>query len=125
MVAGRRVYCHPSCRERHYILEKLSIFYSEHETPIEQVLRDLHEAINWLPPAEYAAEAERLGAARPPARRAAASPATAPPCRPVAPPSSAGRRTGPRPLSAILPELLLQLGVKMVGSSPSGEADPT
>lgn len=120
MVAGRRVYRHPSCRERHYILEKLSIFYGEHETPMEQVLRDLREAINWLPPAEYAAEAERLGAASPPARRG-----EAPPRRPAPSPNSAGRRTGPRPLSAILPELLLRLGVKMVESSPSGETDPT
>src|SRR5262249_14744235 len=34
MVAGRQVFRHPSCRERHYILEKLSIFYSEHDTPM-------------------------------------------------------------------------------------------
>jgi transposase len=125
MVAGRQVYRHPSCRERPYILEKLSIFYAEHETPMEQVLRDLREAVNWLPPGEYAAEAERLRATLPPAPRAAASAATAPPRRSAAPPNSAGRRTGPRPLSAILPELLLRLGVKMVESNPSGEADPT
>src|SRR5262249_310480 len=54
MVAARQVFRHPSGRERHYILEKLSIFYTEHETPLDQVLRDLHEAINWLPPGEYA-----------------------------------------------------------------------
>jgi hypothetical protein len=125
MVAGRQVDRHPSCRERHYILEKLSIFYGEHETLMGQVLRDLHEAVNWLPPGEYAAEAERLRGAVSPAPRAAASPAAAPPGRSAAPPNSAGRRTGPRPLSAILPELLLRLGVTMVESSPSGETDPT
>jgi transposase len=124
MVAGRQVFRHPSCRERHYILEKLSIFYSEHDTPMDQVARDLHEAINWLPPAEYAAEAERLGAASPPTRRAAAPAAAASPRRSAAP-NSAGRRTGPRPLSEILPEILLRLGVAMVQSSASGEADPT
>jgi transposase len=125
MVAGRQVYRHPSCRERHYILEKLSIFYGEHETPMEQVTRDLHEAVNWIPPAEYAAEAERLQAGLPPAPAATASPPAAR-SRPAArPPISRGRRTGPRPLSAILPEVLLRLGVMMVESSPSGETDPT
>jgi transposase len=125
MVAGRQVFRHPSCRERHYILEKLSIFYAEHGTPLDQVLRDLHEAINWLPAGEYAAEAERLRAGLPPAPRSAAPPAAARP-RPVArPPKSTGRPPGPRPLSAILPEVLLRLGVTMVESSASGEADPT
>jgi transposase len=125
MVAGRQVFRHPSCRERHYILEKLSIFYTEHETPLDQVVRDLHEAVNWLPPAEYAAEAERLGATVSPAPRAAAPPAPCRPRRAAAPPNSAGRRTGPRPLGEILPEVLLRLGVTMVQSSPSGESDPT
>jgi hypothetical protein len=36
-----------------------------------------------------------------------------------------GRRSGPRPLSAILPEVLLRLGVRMVESSAPGETDPT
>lgn len=117
MVAGRRVYRHPSCRERHYILSKLFIFYGEHETPAEQVLRDLGAAADWIPEAERAAEAERLPA--PAAPEAARS-------RPTArPPGSSGRRTGPRPLSAILPEVLLRLGVKMIGSSASGETGPT
>jgi transposase len=123
MVAGRQVFRHPSCRERHYILEKLSIFYTDHETPLDQVVSDLHEAVNWLPPAEYAAEAERLRATASPPPRAAAAP-----CRPrraAAPPNSAGRRTGPRPLSEILPEVLLRLGVTMVQSNASGETDPT
>jgi transposase len=115
MVAGRQVFRHPSCRERHYILEKLVIFYGEHGTSAEQVLSDLRAAADWIPEAEYAAEAERLPAAPPPGRS-----------RPAArPPSSDGRRTGPRPLSAILPEVLRRLGVAMVQSSASGETDPT
>src|SRR5262249_49319344 len=115
MVAGRQVYQHPSCRERHYILAKLFIFYGEHDTPAEQVLRDLRAAADWIPEAEYAAEAERLPAAPPPARSR----------RAARPPSADGRRTGPRPLSAILPEVLRRLGVAMVQSSASGETDPT
>lgn len=135
MVAGRQVYRHPSCRERHYILEKLSIFYSEHDTSMERVLRGLYAAVDWIPEAEYAAEAERFRAGVSPAPAATASPAppaaataTPPPgrSRPAARvPSSSGRRTGPRPLSAILPEVLLRLGVRMVESSASGETDPT
>ena len=125
MVAGRQLFRHPSCRERHYILEKLSIFYSEHETPLDQVLRDLHEAVNWLPAREYAAEAERLRAGLPPAPRSAAPAAAARPHPAAPPPKPVGRPRGPRPLSAILPELLLRLGVTMVESSASGEADPT
>jgi transposase len=125
MVAGRRVFRHPSCRERHYILQKLLIFYGEHETPMEQVRRDLGAAVDWIPRAEYAAEAERLPGGQPSAPRAPAATATAQGRRAARPPSSAGRRTGPRPLSAILPEILLRLGVKLVQSSASGETDPT
>jgi transposase len=125
LVAGRRVYRHPSGRDRHYILEKLSIFYGEHETTSEQVLRDLHEAVNWLPPGEYAAEAQRLGAGPPPAPPVAAPPVAARAAAAARPPSSAGRRTGPRPASAIVAEILLRLGVPMVQSSASGETDPT
>jgi transposase len=125
LVAGRQVFRHPSCRERHYILEKLSMFYMEHETSLERVSRDLRAAVDWIPQADYAAEAERLQAGRPPAPRAGAAPAAAGPRRSARPPSSKGRRTGPRPLSAILPEVLLRLGVTMVESSASGETDPT
>ena len=81
--------------------------------------------IHWLPAAEYAAEAERLQATLSPVSGSAAPPAPTPPCRSATPPNSAGRRTGPRPLSAISPELLLRLGVTMVESKSSGETDPT
>ena len=125
MVAGRQVFRHPSCRERHYILVKPFIFYGEHETPMEQVQRDLSAAVGWIPQAEYAAEAQRLSGGVQAAPRAAATAVPAP-TRPAArPPSSNGRRTGPRPLTAILPEVFLRLGVTMVESSASGETDPT
>jgi transposase len=125
MVAGRQVYRHPSCRERHYIIAKLFIFYGEHETPMEQVRRDLGAAVDRIPQAEHAAEAQRLQDGLPSAPRVPAAAAAAP-TRPAArPPSSNGRRTGPRPLSAILPEVFLRLGVRMVESSASGETDPT
>jgi transposase len=125
MVAGRQVYRHPSCRERHYILLKLSTFYIEHETPLEQVSRGLRAAVDWIPPSERTAEAGSL-AAGPPTAAPAGAPAPAPaPARAARPSISNGRRTGPRPLSAILPEVFLRLGVAMIESSASGETDPT
>ena len=92
---------------------------------MEQVQRDLSAAVGWIPQAEYAAEAQRLSGGVQAAPRAAATAVPAP-TRPAArPPSSNGRRTGPRPLTAILPEVFLRLGVTMVESSASGETDPT
>jgi transposase len=117
MVAGRQVFRHPSCQERHKILEKLSTFYGDHDTPIDQILRDMTAAVAWIPQSEYAAEAEPFLASLPPAVKAdpAAGAAPRPSPRPRA---TNGRHTGPRPLSAILPELLLRLGVPMVQSNP-------
>jgi hypothetical protein len=121
MVAGRQVFRHPSCRERHKILGKLSTFYCQHNTQIEQILRDLRRAADWIPPGEYAAEAEPFLASLPPET------GPAPPAPPRAAPSQASgrRRSGPCPLSEILPEVFLRLGVKMVQSSPKGETDLT
>ncbi len=122
MVAGGQVFRHPSCRERHYIIEKLSTFYVNHNVPIDQMLTDLCEAAKAIPAAEHAAEAQRFQAkcAATPKRGPSASPG------PATPHSNIGRRcTGPRPLSAILPEILLRLGVTMIESSASGETDPT
>lgn len=105
MVAGRQVFRHPSCRERHCIIEKLSMFHVEHETAMDQVLRDLGAAAGWIPLAERGAEAVPLQAAMPqvPSRR----------------------RSGPCRLGEILPEVLLRLGVPMVESQSKGEADLT
>jgi transposase len=140
MVAGRQVFRHPSCRERHYILQKLSMFYADHEAKMDQILTGLREAVRWIPEAEHEAEAERLGArAEPPAEIGPESErpgaqAGPPPARTTAAASrprptagrtsSSGRRSGPRPLSEILPELLL-LRFPMLESSSSGESDPT
>ncbi len=41
---------------------------------MEQVLRDLHEAVDWIPEAEYAAEAQGLKGGVPPAPAAGATP---------------------------------------------------
>ncbi len=69
MVAGREVYRHPGCRERHCILKKLSTFYIEHETPVDQVSRDLRVALEMDP-----ADGVRRGGAAATVRPAAESP---------------------------------------------------
>src|SRR5207253_9468755 len=86
MVAGRQVFRHPSCQKRHKILEKLSTFHSEHDTQIDQLLRDMTAAAGWIPPSEYAAEAEAFLARLPPGASAdpAAHAAPRPSARPRA-----------------------------------------
>jgi transposase len=105
MVAGRQVFRHPGCRQRHTIIEKLSMFQIEHKTSMNQVLCDLRAAAEWIPTAEYATEAKPLQAAMHQA--------------------STRRRTGPCRLGEILPEVLVSLGVPMVESQPKGENDLT
>jgi transposase len=143
MVAGRQVFRHPSCRPRHKILEKLINFHVDHGLQINMMIHDLHAAVEWIPPAEHAAEAEplqaRLAPSPSPTTAAAPRPQAGPPPapspgparaepqpRPAARPrASSRRRSGPRPLSEILPEVLVRLGVKMVESNPKGETDLT
>jgi transposase len=125
MVAGRQVFRHPSCRERHKILEKLINFYMVHSTQMNQILRDLHAATAWIPAAEYAAAAAPLLAALGSPTSSDPATAAANPHRTVRPQASSRRRSGPRPLSEILPAVLVRLGVKMVESNPKGETDLT
>jgi len=58
MVSGRQLY-HPCVKvDRQYVLDKLLTFHQEHETSPDQILRDMHEAANWIPKHEQAAECE-------------------------------------------------------------------
>jgi transposase len=121
MVAGRQVFRHPSCQERHMILEKLSRFHLEHKTSPEQILRDLKAATCWIPTSEYPMEAEPLKSGsglctKAPAARAAGG---------ASKQRLSRRQTGLRQLSEILPEVLARLGVTMVESSVKGEIDLT
>lgn len=104
MVAGGQVFRHPGLQGRHYILEKLSKFHQEHDTPIPALLRDLEAAIGQLPRAEYPAEAEPLH-------------------KELQKIQEGGRR-GPQLLGDILPIVLARLGVGAVQSTESGENDP-
>lgn len=101
MVAGRQVFRHPCLRERGSILDKLLAFHSEHETPIEAMMRDLHQAAAQVPPKEHAAEAQPLQQRLERQRR----------------------RRGPQPLVEALAIVLARLGVGMIQSTESGEKD--
>ncbi len=46
--------------DREHLLAKLQEFHRVHKTPLEQSIRDLHEAFAWLPKSAYAAEAKPL-----------------------------------------------------------------
>ncbi len=93
LVGGRQVWRGQGV-ERGYLLLKLQEFHREHQTPMDQVIRDLNEAFAWLPRSQYAAEAKPLAAL---ARR---------------------KQRGPRHIGTILAPLLLRLGVSL--SEPVG-----
>ena len=104
MVAGQQVFRHPGLQGRHYILDKLTAFHREHETPGAELLRDLQAAVAQLPRKEYQAEAR--------------------PLHEELEKIQAGRRRGPQLLGNILPIVLARLGVGAVQSTASGEQDP-
>jgi transposase len=105
MVAGQAAYRHPSCQHRHYVLDKLIRFSIEHNIDCTQVLQDLESAVSQLPRSEHQSEAaplvEELSRTR------------------------SRRGTGPCLLGQVLPAVLAKLGVDLIPSQTSGEADPT
>lgn len=104
MVAGGRVFRHPCCQRRDYVLSKLLKFHGEHVTPLVQAQATLASAVGQLPGNEYAAEAAPLAEELESA------------CR--------KRGRGPCLLGELLPAVLARLGVDAVKSKPSGEVDP-
>lgn len=104
MAASGRVFRHPCCQRRDYILNKLIKFHCEHVTPIVQAQATLAQAVGQLPRSEYAAEAAPL------AKELESA------CR--------KRGRGPRLLGELLPAVMARLGVDFVESTSSGEVDP-
>lgn len=104
MVAGGQVFRHPAVQGRHYILDKLTAFHREHDSPAAGQLADLQAAVGQLPRAEYQAEAAPLHEELQRIQQ--------------------GRRRGPQLLGDILPLVLARLGVGAVQSMASGEKDP-
>jgi transposase len=60
MVAGRSLFHHPCCQQRHYILDKLLAFHRDCDTPMPLVMQDLDSATAQLPRSSFAEEAQPL-----------------------------------------------------------------
>lgn len=105
MVAGRSTFRHPSCRHRHYVLDKLIRFSVDHDIDCARILRDVDAAVSQVPRSEHESEATPLveELSRTESRRGA----------------------GPRLLGEVLPAVLAKLGVNPLSSQASGEVDPT
>jgi transposase len=101
MVAGRKVFRHPCLQQRGYILQKLTAFHEEHESPVDQIMTDLRHATEQIPVKEHAAEAKPLHEHL----------------------NELMRKKGPQPLRDILPVVLARLGLGSIQSPESGEAD--
>jgi transposase len=103
LVAGRQLFPHPCCQQRHYILGKLLEFHTEHRTPSAELHQDLEAVVEQLPNKTRAEEAQSLQERLD---------------------ELAQRRRGPQPLSAILPLVLARLGMAVVQSEGSEGVGP-
>ncbi|MCI0331881.1 MAG: transposase [Planctomycetes bacterium] len=59
LVGGRQLWRGKGV-DREYLLAKLQEFHRDHKTRIDLAIRDLHEALAWLPKSAYAEEAKPL-----------------------------------------------------------------
>lgn len=59
IVAGRQVWRGKGV-DREYLLMKLREFHRTHQTPLDQTVRDMDEAFEWLPKSTYPSEAKSL-----------------------------------------------------------------
>jgi transposase len=105
MVSARMTYEHPSCLQRDYVLSKLIKFCLEHEIDLTRAMKLLDTAVAQLPSAAHGAERAVLVAELNQLQKM--------------------RGSGPRLLATILPAVLAKLGVQLVISTKSGEADLT
>jgi hypothetical protein len=105
MVAGRMTYRHPCSKQHDYILTKLMRFSMDHEISLDQLFQNLDAATAQLPASDHREEAASL--AEELARL------------------QTKRGSGPKALAEILPAVLAKLGVNLIRSIESGEADPT
>jgi transposase len=105
MVSGQMTFRHPCTQQRDYVLKKLLRFALEHAIAPDRLLRNLDAATVQLPPSEEREEAESL--AKELAR------------------IQTKRGSGPRAMGEILPAVLVKLGIRLISSPESGEADLT
>lgn len=105
MIAGQRLFPHPCCQQRHYILDKLLAFHRDRDTPMSQVMQDLDQATLQLPHSARAAEAE--------------------PLRQRLLKAQQSRCKRPQLLGDILPIVLARLGVDRLQSEAREDRDPS
>lgn len=98
MVAGKEIIPHPCCQKRHYILQKLLEFHTEHRSTPEQMRADLEAAAAQLPAKSYTEEAKPLQEQL----------------------EKLAKRPGVRPLAEIIPIVLARLGVQVIESKGEG-----
>ena len=91
MIAGRKVFQHPSRLDRGYVLQKLLEFHRDHHSPPATILADLQAASNQLPKPSLADEARPIADIQAKATRA--------------------RRPEPQALGELLIHVLARLGV--------------
>jgi transposase len=102
MVAGRQLFPHPCCQQRHYILGKLLAFHGEHGTDLMARQQDLEAAVDQLPLKRRAVEAEPLQQEL----------------------DALSRRRGPQPLADIIHLVLARLAGRVVQSTSPESAGP-
>jgi hypothetical protein len=103
IVAGVHPLRHPCLQAPHAILDKILAFHRQHDTDVPAMRADVQAAVDQLPAASYATEAQPL-AARLEKIQAA--------------------RRGPQVLGDILPIVLARLGIHAVEST-TGAQDPS
>jgi transposase len=105
MVAGQMCFRHPCTQKRDYILTKLIMFAIDHSIAPDQLLRNLDAATVQLPRSDHREEAASLTEEM--ARL------------------QTKRGSGPKAIGEILPAVLAKLGLSLISSTESGEADLT
>ena len=105
MVSGRMTFRHPCTQHKDYVLKKLLRFAVEHAIAPDQLQRNLDAAAVQLSPSDKREEAKSLAEELAQVQKK--------------------RGSGPRALSEILPAVLAKLGIGLISSSESGEADLT
>jgi transposase len=105
MVSGGMTFDHPCKLKKDYILKKLLHFALDHAMAPEQLLRNLDAAAVQLPPSDEPEEAKSLAEELAQVRNQ--------------------RGAGPKAIGQILPAVLVKLGINLISSPESGEADLT
>jgi transposase len=105
MVSGQMTFRHPCTKQRDYVLRKLLRFAVDHAIAPDQLQQNLDAAAVQLPPSDEREEAESLAQELAQVQKK--------------------RGSGPKAIGEILPAVLVKLGIKLISSSESGEADLT